>query len=199
MGKMKKTIAVIGEGITEYYYMESVKDAISLKPKPFCPTNSSLKELENEIKKCIDKGYSKVFCLIDMDNKINDGTDDHIAKRKQYLKLKSKYHDKTKSGVCVRMLESYPCTELFFLFYFRYTTAPQTNEGLKKSLEERFGYDVSEKYFIKHSLHNAMSCFGGDLKQAIANAKKSVNNRDASNIHCVYTEIGELFDELGVK
>lgn len=199
MGKMKEIIAVIGEGPTEYHYIASIRDVTLLKPKPINPpTNSSIKELENKIKDCISKGYSKVFCLIDMDNKINDGIGDHIANRERYLKLKAKYQNNKKNDVAIRMIESYPCTELFFLFYFQYTTASQTNEGLKRLLHDKFGYDVSGRYF-RHSLHNEMSCRGGDLRRAIKNAQKSVQNRDYDNIHCVYTEIGELFDELGLK
>lgn len=50
---MRETIAVIGEGITEYYYIQSIKDCVKIKPAPFKPKNSGIKELEACIKKCV--------------------------------------------------------------------------------------------------------------------------------------------------
>ena len=73
MRKIKDAIAVIGEGITEYYYFNSVKDEYKqLNFKPAYPKHStSLLELEQEIEKAIDMEYSLIFCIIDMDNNEN--------------------------------------------------------------------------------------------------------------------------------
>ena len=69
--KTKESIAVIGEGITEYYFFNSVKDEYrQLNLKPTYPKHaSSLKDLEKEVGKAIDMEYSRIFCVIDMDNK----------------------------------------------------------------------------------------------------------------------------------
>ena len=68
---MKKTIAIIGEGITEKYYIESLKSLsnFSILPRELNRKASSLTKLAQEIKNGIDKGYDKIYCLIDMDNK----------------------------------------------------------------------------------------------------------------------------------
>lgn len=68
---MKEAIAVIGEGITEYYYFNSVKDEYrQFNLKPSYPKHStSLKDLEKEINKAIDMEYSLIFCVVDMDVK----------------------------------------------------------------------------------------------------------------------------------
>lgn len=63
----RKAIAVIGEGITEKYYIESLK---GLSPFTVCPRElghkaSSLEKLEENIKNSIKDGYDEVYCLIE--------------------------------------------------------------------------------------------------------------------------------------
>ena len=201
--RMRETIAVIGEGITEYYYIQSIKDCVKIKPKAFIPKNSGVKELENCIKSCISSGYSKVFCLIDMDNKSHDGVPEHEANRKKYLELKKKYHAKEHKHAggktLVKMLESYPSSEMFFYYYFKYSTASFGNNELKRLLNERTGYETTEKFLRATSLHNLFCCKEGDLKRAIEHACKSVDNRENGNPHAGFSEIGELFDYLVLK
>ena len=62
MARKRITVAIIGEGITEKYYIQSLQDILEIKPTPIKPKNSSLKELEISIKDCIKKGYSKIYC-----------------------------------------------------------------------------------------------------------------------------------------
>ena len=71
MKKIKDSIAVIGEGLTEYYYFNSLKDDFrQINIKPSYPKHSTgLDYLEQEIDKAIDAGYSLIICVIDMDNK----------------------------------------------------------------------------------------------------------------------------------
>lgn len=61
MGKVKEPAAIIGEGITEKYYIESLKDLRELSPKPkfFKTTNATAKEYENKIKESIEKDTLK--------------------------------------------------------------------------------------------------------------------------------------------
>lgn len=88
--KTKTTIAVIGEGPTEKYYLKSLEGVIHAQVKPVVPNHAtSMAELERRIEQCIDDGYNMIFCLIDMDNK-KEGRN-----RENYLRLKTKYHQKT--------------------------------------------------------------------------------------------------------
>ena len=97
------------------------------------------------------------------------------------------------------MLESYPSTEIFFLYYGEYTTKSKTNDGLKAELKRKYGYEVSASYFNSHSLHEEVfSCKGGNISKAISNARKSVNNRNKDDMHSSYSELYKLFDELGL-
>lgn len=88
--KTRTTIAVIGEGPTEKYYLKSLEGVIHAQVKPVVPNHAtSMAELERRIEQCINDGYNMIFCLIDMDNK-KEGRN-----RENYLRLKTKYHQKT--------------------------------------------------------------------------------------------------------
>ena len=170
---MNNVEIIIGEGITEEYYFKSVRDVVYIKPlaKRIKPYN--LKELEKAIKQYAGGGYTTIHCLIDMDNKVKKA-----ETLSNYIKLKEKYHNKTisdgKKGVNCKVFfyESYPCTEAFFYYYFEYSTAEKTNEGLKSWLNNRCGYETSERYLSTHSLHKEFKKHGGCLKKAIEKVLK---------------------------
>lgn len=189
MGKVKEPVAIIGEGITEKYYIESLKDLRELSPKPkfFKTTNATAKEYENKIKESIEKGYTKIYCLFDMDTHSKDP---------KYIALKGKYHNKTKKGVFIRFFESNPAIEIFFRYYFEYTTAAQTNDGLKDWLKEKVGYKVRENYFAKNPLHDVFCRNHGSLEDAISNSIRSVVNREPDNYVCCFTEVGSMIKLL---
>lgn len=201
MAKPRITIAVIGEGITEKYYFQSLRDILRIRPTAIKPKKSNLAEFEISIKDCIKKGYNEIYCLIDMDNKVMDGNHDHIQGAKDYNRLRSQYHNKTfvngsKEKTKVVMVESFPSTEMFFRYYFGYTSASYGNKQLKEELARRFGYSTQEIYFIRHSLHNTMEETGGSLKIAISASQQSIACRDFGNVHCTYSEIGTLIKFL---
>lgn len=200
MAALRNTEIIIGEGITEKYYFDSMRDVLKNKPKPISLKPYNLEELEKAIREFAEQGYTKIHCLIDMDNKIDNGT-----KQIKYRELKEKYHNKIisrpKKGVkCeVCFYESHPSTEVFFYYYFEYSTAEKSNEGLKSWLKDRCGYETSEKFLEKHSLHGTFKRHGGCLKKAIANSNKSAISRESDNYNFTYTEIGKLIEELGIK
>ena len=72
----KQTTVIIGEGPTEFFYLNSLKDEFRQLQsiKPDTPKNTSLRELERSIESAIAIGYDRIFCLIDMDNKKKDPT-----------------------------------------------------------------------------------------------------------------------------
>lgn len=203
MARKRLTVAVIGEGITEKYYIQSLQDILEIKPTPVKPKNSTLKEMEISIKDCIRKGYSKIFCLIDKDNKINDGNPDHDRNAAEYARLKKQYHNKLHKcpdgGVTkIVMIESYPATEIFFLYYFGYTSAHYTNQQLKHILNIKFGYLTEERYLIKHSLHDTLVESGGSLETAISASAQSIMNIDRE-LGTSFSEISILIQDLRTK
>lgn len=201
MARNKITVAVIGEGITEKYFVLSLRDVLRIKPMPVKPKNSSLKELENSIKECIKKGYSRIYCLIDLDNKIHDGDQQHENNAKEYEKLKRQYHNKQLkcsdgSKTFILMIESFPATEIFFWYYFGYTSAQFSNQQLKNLLNKKFGYVTEEKYLIRHSIHDTLIQSGGSLKTAVSASKKSMKITAEERFGHSYSEIGMMICEL---
>lgn len=86
MGKQKNAILVLGEGPTEFYYFNSLRDEYKgITIKPDYPKHTSVKVLTAKIADGVSEGYSYIFCVIDMDTKSQE------PERSQYNKLKHKY------------------------------------------------------------------------------------------------------------
>lgn len=196
MAGMKNSEIVIGEGITEKFYILSLLDTVKIKPTPIIVKPYNMDELDKAIKHHAIEGRTAIHCLIDMDNKVNN--DSNMSK---YKKLKQKYDGKTVKGTdCfVRFYESLPSIEQFLYYYFEYSNAVKTNDGLKSWLHHKSGYEVSEKWFKGHSIHNTLIKSGGCLNNAIINAKNSVRHRPNGSYNYSYTEVGEFIEHLGVK
>lgn len=202
MGKQRNTTIIIGEGPTEFYYLNSLKDEFRILQhiKPDSPKNTSLRELQRSIESSIQMGYSQVFCLIDMDTKKKDA-----KSMAEYQRLKKKYHNahivKKRSGIdCqIRFYETERCTELFFIYYFKYTTQKfQTSEDVEVLLNKICGYDKTLKFFRGHPLHQFFEKQGGNFVNAIANANRSLVEVRNGNRDYTYSEIGSMFNDLGI-
>ena len=203
MGKQRNTTIIIGEGPTEFYYLNSLKDEFRILQhiKPDSPKNTSLRELQRSIESSIQMGYSQVFCLIDMDTKKKDA-----KSMAEYQRLKKKYHNahivKKRSGIdCqIRFYETERCTELFFIYYFMYTTQKfRTSEDVEVLLNKICGYDKTLKFFRGHPLHQFFEKQGGNFVNAIANANRSLVDVRNGNRDYTYSEIGSMFNDLGIE
>lgn len=198
MGKQRQTVLLLGEGPTEFYYFKSLADMYKrLTIKPDYPKHTSLKELEEKIAEGVTMGYSHIFCIIDMDTK------DVKPERTQYQKLKAKYSkpiNKPRKGIyCqVEFFETHRCTELFFLYYFRYTSRPYPDQdSLLKDLNKNVEYQKNIEFFIKSKgLHNYFERNGGSLNSAISNANRSIKDKQAKDRDYTYSELGRLMERL---
>ncbi len=198
MGKLRQTALVLGEGPTEFFYFKSLCDVFRrLTIKPDYPKHTSIKELDLKIAEGVAMGYSHIFCIIDMDTK------DVEPERSQYQKLKAKYAkpiNKPKKGLyCkVEFFETHRCTELFFLYYFRYTSRSFENqELLLKDLNQCVEYRKSIDFFIKtKGLHGYFERNGGRLSVAVAHANRSVQEQRRCERDYTYTELGRLIKTL---
>lgn len=206
---MRKAIAVIGEGITEKYYIESLKGltAFDILPKTLNNRASSLKDLEKVIKSSIKEGYDEVYCLIDMDNKC-EGTS-----KEKYYNLKSRYNNsiftRKKDGVkCeVHFIETERCTELWFLYHFtktaitrKFTSYSELQIELRKYRPQ---YDKTEKYFrsivdLNKEMTEARKPYGS-LENALNNAESSIKSRNLNGRTHTYCEMHLLLNALGIK
>ena len=142
-------------------------------------------------------GYNHIFCVIDMDTK------DQEPERTQYMKLRAKYAkpiNKSKKGIyCeVEFFETHRCTELFFLYYFRYTSRSyEEQEALLKDLNRSVAYQKTTDFFIKSKgLHSYFERNGGSLDSATTNANRSMEDKLASGRKYTYSELGRLIKKL---
>lgn len=198
MGKLRQTTLILGEGPTEFFYFKSLCDVFKrLTIKPDYPKHTNIKELEAKIVDGIAMGHSYIFCIIDMDTK------DVEPERSQYQKLKAKYAkpiNKPKKGIyCkVEFFETHRCTELFFLYYFRYTSRPyETQELLLKDLNQCVEYKKIIDFFIKtKGLHNYFERHGGSLEKAMINANHSMEEKVKKSRYYTYSELGKLMKRL---
>ena len=198
MGKQRQTALVLGEGPTEFFYFKSLCDIFkNLTIKPDYPKHTSIKELEIKIEEGIAMGYNHIFCVIDMDTK------DMEPERTQYQKLRVKYAkpiNKPKKGIyCeVEFFETHRCTELFFLYYFRYTSRSyEGQESLLKDLNKNVEYRKAIDFFIKSKgLHSYFERNGGSLNVATVNANRSMESKLANGREYTYSELGRLIKKL---
>ena len=198
MGKQRQTALILGEGPTEFFYFKSLCDVFKrLTIKPDYPKHTNIKELETKIAEGVAMGYSHIFCIIDMDTK------DRNPERSQYQKLKAKYAkpiDKPKKGIyCeVEFFETHRCTELFFLYYFRYTSRPyDEQEPLLKDLNQCVEYRKTIEFFIKSKgLHSYFERNGGSWVSATANADHSMEEKQTSGRDYTFSELGRLMKIL---
>ena len=198
MGKLRQTALILGEGPTEFFYFKSLCDVFKrLTIKPDYPKHTNLKELDAKIAEGVAMGYSHIFCIIDMDTK------DKEPERTQYQRLKAKYAkpiDKPKKGIyCeVEFFETHRCTELFFLYHFRYTSRPYDDqESLLKDLCQCVEYRKTIEFFKKSKgLHSYFERNGGSLDTATANANHSLEEKQQSDRDYTYSELGRLMGEL---
>ena len=198
MGKQRQTALILGEGPTEFFYFKSLCDVFKrLTIKPDYPKHTNIKDLEAKIDEGVAMGYSHIFCIIDMDTK------DKEPEHSQYIRLKAKYAEpinKPKKGIyCkVEFFETHRCTELFFLYYFRYTSRPYENqESLLKDLNQCVEYRKTIDFFIKSKgLHSYFERNGGSLLSATANADHSMEEKQTSGRDYTFSELGRLMKIL---
>ena len=199
MKKLKDSIIVIGEGITEYYYFNSLKDTYrQLNIKPTYPKHSAgLDYLAQEIDKAIEAGHTLIICVVDMDNK-KEGKEKEDYER--FKRRRAGVHTKSGLKYEIRFIENERCTEIFFLFYFAYTSRCFQNQTeLLKELSNHCIYEKAETFFKKHSLHKHFERLGGVFKQALRNAAKSMKEKEETGRDYTYSQMAELFEALGIK
>lgn len=198
MGKLQQRVLILGEGETEFYYFKSLNDVYKrIAIKPDYPKHTNIRELGAKIAEGVELGYSSIYCIIDMDTK------DSEPERTQYQRLKTKYSKpirKPKKGIyCqVEFFETHRCTELFFLYYFRYTSKHYTDQkDLLEDLNRHVEYHKTNDFFIKSKgLHDYFERHGGSLIQATANAQQSMREKQESGRDYTYSELGRLMEQL---
>lgn len=196
---IKKSIAIIGEGETEWWYFETLRVARRYKFKvaPDFPQHSDIPHIAKLAEEYVKRETDYVVCLIDMDRLLN-----LPAEMKKYQQLKKK------SSLNVIWIETNPCTEFWFLLHFmpqlstkHYASCDDVLPDLRRYMP---GYEKTTRYFRKNNLYKYLTEHG-DINRAIAYAKELSRLSEASpedkiaysQMHLVFELIASMEVSLG--
>lgn len=201
--KNKQSIAIIGEGETEWFYFDALRIANRYRFKllPDIPKHSEIKYITDLAEKYIDQRYDYVICLIDMDVMTNP------ANIKKYQAEKKRLLKYSKNKSIVQFIETCPCTEFWFLLHFLPTISSKRYSSYEELVIElrRYmpGYEKSKKYFKKTKLYEYLITHG-NVDTAIKNSETiralSLTNPEDysaySEIHKVLLLLKELENNI---
>lgn len=194
--QIKKSVAVIGEGETEWFYIDAVRTGMRFPftLSPSFPQHSDIMHMKKEVEKCIGEGYDYVVCLIDMDRPL--AIESEMEKLKS---MKKAFSAKIRSGNVI-ILETNPCTEFWFLIHFLTDIPNKTYKDQEEVIRELRkyipGYEKTKKYFKSKSIFETLK-ENGNLEQAIENSEKLYASIDWEiEYRRAYSQIHKLFHLL---
>lgn len=186
---VKKSIAIIGEGETEWWYFENLRVACRYKFKvaPDFPQHSDIPHMAKLAEDYVKRETDYVVCLVDMDRLLRVP-----AEMATYQKLKKK------SSRNVVWIETNPCTEFWFLLHFlpqistkRYETCEDVLPDLQRYMP---GYEKTVRYFRNNNLYNYLTEHG-DLQRAIDYAKElSRLSEKTPEDRIAYSQMHKVFE-----
>ena len=115
MGRtVTKSIAIIGEGETEWFYFDSLRIACRypFKVAPDFPQRSDINHILKLVESYLNKQYDYIVCLFDMDKLYQ-----YPSEMQLYQRAKKEYSKKEYARK-VMFVETNPCTEFWFLLHF---------------------------------------------------------------------------------
>lgn len=161
-----KSIAIIGEGETEWFYFDSLRVACRypFKIAPDMPQHSDIPHMAKMAEQYVAKDYDIVVCLVDMDRLLEN--------RKE---LGTYRQIKANSSKNILWIETNPCTEFWFLLHFMpelavkyYNTCDEVVSDLQKYMP---GYEKTVRYFRKTKLYEYLRT-NGDITRAMSFAER---------------------------
>lgn len=198
---VKKSIAIIGEGETEWWYFDTLRIACRYKFKvaPDFPQHSDIPHMAKLAEEYVKRDTDYVVCLVDMDRLLRVP-----AEMATYQQLKKK------SPSNVIWIETNPCTEFWFLLHFlpqltskHYETCEDVLPDLQHYMP---GYEKTARYFKKNNLYKYLT-ENGDLQRAISYAEELTRLSEASpedriaysQMHLVFKLIKSMDEEEADK
>ena len=167
-----KSVAIIGEGETEWFYFDSLRITCRypFKVAPDFPQHSDIKHILKLVESYLNKQqYDFIVCLFDMDRLLQQPSEMRL-----YTNAKKKYGAKKYAGR-VMFIETNPCTEFWFLLHFLRNVVCREYENYEQLLPELQkhmpGYEKTKRYFIKTNLYKYLTEHG-DLERAVQNSEK---------------------------
>lgn len=189
--KLKKSVAIVGEGYTEFYYFNDYKTAERKKNeiKPELPKHTDIESIVRTARRLIDDGYDHVYCVFDMDSIYNDEMN-----YRKYCELM----EQTKENIGISFFKSMPCFEFWLLLHFKYSTKQHEVcstcvDDLKRYIHD---YEKNQKYQRKSQFYSSMKN-NGRLKIAMENSKGIYDNsKNENNSSHPYSMMHLLLENL---
>jgi len=198
---VKKSIAIIGEGETEWWYFDTLRIACRYKFKvaPDFPQHSDIPHIAKLAEDYVKRDTDYVVCLVDMDRLLRVPAE-----------MATYQQQKKNSPSNVIWIETNPCTEFWFLLHFLpqiSTKHYETYEDVLPDLQRYMpGYEKTARYFKKNNLYKYLTEHG-DLQRAIGYAEKlsrlsEVSPEDKiaySQMHLVFELIASMDEDEADK
>ena len=186
--RVRKSIAIIGEGLTEYRYVDDLRttERYRFSLVPGIPKHPDIDDIVRLAQERVSAGYDYVLCLIDMD--VIEGNHD---KMEHYRALKN-------DNPQIIFVESSPCTEYWFLMHFmpgpsskEYANYDAVAQELKKHIPN---YDKTEAFFNKTHIYRELK-EKGDKERAIGLSRDLDELRTKEpEVYKSYSQMYKLFD-----
>lgn len=190
-GRNKRSIAIIGEGETEWFYFEGLRTSCRypFKIAPDFPQHADIAHFVKMAVEYVNEGYDHIVCLIDMDRLLV-----HPTEMESYKSIRSKTEKRYPN---ILFIETSPCTEFWFLLHFlpglplKYATS--YNDLIPELQRYLPGYEKTRHYFRRTNIYNYLVA-NGNLDMAVKNAEKlSVLARENPKDRLSYSEINKVF------
>lgn len=186
---LRRSVAVVGEGETESLYFNSVRKSmmVGFKLVTDVPRHPDIKEIRACADRLLKDGFDCVVVLVDMDR--------YRANAKEMETYKRAKAALERRGVMV--LETFPCTEFWFLLHF----LPNGRRCLHKDCEDvvrelrKYLPDYEKKRKYLSSIYQRLS-EKGDLARARRSAKDTSEWVRREGIDADFSELYKLFDLL---
>lgn len=197
--RLKKSIAIVGDGFVEHYYFQNMRDNeedklrwLDVLPKLPEATGSFDKAINKAIN-LVKKGVDQAFAIVDLDKVFSDGKEEALrAKKREITKINEEYEGKVSLCYCN------PCFEYWFLLHFRYTAQLFGNcSDVENELSNEItDYEKSKEY---HSSNNLYVKLRERLGDAIKHGETSLEafEKVGRDSHPVST-VQKIFFELRI-
>lgn len=191
--RVKKKYAVVGEGLTEWFYFNGMKQVenFNFDLKPDMPKHSDINSIFLKAESLLEKGYDKVFCVIDCDKFHSEKT------------TRARYEKYRKQNAKITFIENMPCIEFWFWLHFIKSYSDKIfidDKAITKELRKFIkSYEKKEGFFRKTNLYEFLKA-DNKLKRALAHSKSSWKRKSgSSNALFSFSRMHVLFKEFQVE
>jgi hypothetical protein len=206
----RKSFVLIVDGETESWYIEQLKEQekdilVGLNLKPDLRHKKKLEDLYELIKELVEKGYEKIFWIVDFDTIIKETKETKKGKQRELDKFIN-YYKKLSRNEKIIIIINNPCFEYWFLQHFDKVSKYFNNyEELKKELKKHIkDYNKTREFYYNCNCRKGIySLLKPKLKTAISYSKEFENftfdETDVKNYESGQAEMYKLFEELKIK